>query len=113
MKLNVSKEWCIEAAKREGDAEVGAGFESMPIPRMRTVRAFANRGREYDVVFDDGGEIVSVASINRRGRHERPRLIWHRQTGREMTGTAICAVRSARAKLADLSMPRPHSGSLR
>lgn len=25
MKLDIKKEWCIEAAKREGDAEVGAG----------------------------------------------------------------------------------------
>jgi hypothetical protein len=25
MKLEISKEWCLAAAKREGDSEVGAG----------------------------------------------------------------------------------------
>lgn len=30
MKFNISKEWCIEAAKREGDAECGAGAASLP-----------------------------------------------------------------------------------
>lgn len=27
MKLNLSKEWCLAAAEREGDAEVGVGFQ--------------------------------------------------------------------------------------
>jgi hypothetical protein len=33
MKLEISKDWCIAAAKREGDSEVGAGALAMdPIP---------------------------------------------------------------------------------
>lgn len=32
MKLEISKDWCIAAAAREGDAEVGAGFSTLPTP---------------------------------------------------------------------------------
>ena len=30
MKLNLTEEWCMQMAEREGDSEVGAGFELMP-----------------------------------------------------------------------------------
>lgn len=52
MKLNIPKEWCIEAATREGDAEVGAGFESIPIPRCLTCGA---PGLEHDHKPDNSG----------------------------------------------------------
>lgn len=28
--LDIKRDWCIEAARREGDAEVGAGYHSLP-----------------------------------------------------------------------------------
>lgn len=32
LNLEIKREWCLAAAKREGDAEVGAGFELFPAP---------------------------------------------------------------------------------
>lgn len=39
-KVEVSKEWCLDAAKREGDSEVGAGALAMdPTPGLAEVGA--------------------------------------------------------------------------
>ena len=35
MKLLIDREWCLRAAEREGDSEVGAGFELTSAEQLR------------------------------------------------------------------------------
>ncbi|HEX8838279.1 MAG TPA: hypothetical protein VF748_15155 [Candidatus Acidoferrum sp.] len=63
----------------------------------RTVRAVANRGQQYEVVFDAAGEVVRVSTLFRRAcdyRTQSRQIYWRGQTPK-MSLTAACAVRAA------------------
>lgn len=47
MELKIDKDWCIKAAERDGDAEVGAGFEMCPAPSFWRHK---KRGTVYEVL---------------------------------------------------------------
>lgn len=63
MKLEVSKEWCLAAAEREGDSEVGVGLLAMdpqPLPRYR----HKVRGTTYRVLCEAAKASSIIAALD-------------------------------------------------
>ena len=57
MKLNVSKEWCLAAAEREGDAEIGACSSGLADRARALARRKGHKDADHLVVCADGSKI--------------------------------------------------------
>jgi len=74
-----------------------------------TVRATANRGLDYEVVFDAVGDIISVSTIFRRASDYRDqrRQIYSRHQSKPMSLVAACAGRAAVKELEARRLANP------
>ena len=67
---------------------------------MKTIRCTANKGKQYDVTFDDSGNVNRVDVIYpNQFSGETVRPVFDARVSNPMSITAACAVRAAQKNL--------------